>query len=128
MHSTEKPGNGVERLVKFAVTGEHPLNAPPPQFANFVAISHAGTEVQLEFIFLDINQIATMLVDPKKQEKPTQLQGQTVAKVVVPVANFLQLKDHLTTMFARLEEAAHASSTETPTKEATKEGRRVASS
>jgi hypothetical protein len=123
VHSTEKPKNAVAGEVKVLVTGDEPLNSPPPQFANFVAISHAGTEVQLEFIFLDLNTIATMALEKKGQDKPEKVRGQTVAKVVVPVANFLQLKDHLSTMFARLEEATHASNTEI-TQEAPNEGRR----
>ena len=128
MHSTEKPENAVERLVNVTVTGEDPLNAPLPQFANFVAISQAGTEVQFEFIFLDLNMIATMALEKKGQEKPEKLRGQTVAKLVVPVANFLQLKDHLSTMFARLEEATHVNNIKTH-EEAAREGRRrVASS
>ena len=46
------------KQLPLRVVGEDPRQAASPIFSNFVGISHVGREVQLEFIFLDINQIA----------------------------------------------------------------------
>jgi hypothetical protein len=99
--------------VSFRVVGEDPLDADPPLFANFVAVSHAGNEVQLEFIYLDINQLALRFGQPNEDDVPAageliekqniNLRGRTVAKLVVPVSSFLQLKDHLQGMFTKFE-------------------------
>jgi len=108
------------------VTGDDPVTAATvPIFANFVAISHAGAEVQFEFIFLDLNEIAKAFAGKGKEDEPLNFRGKTVTKVIVPVANFVQLKDHLDGMFARLEEAANELKT---IKEAPEEGRKRASS
>lgn len=88
------------------IRGDDP-NAVSPTFANFVAISHVGSEVQFEFIFLDINQLALRVQAVKDgTEKPDgDAKGKTVAKLVMPVTSFIQLKEHLAGMFARLEAA-----------------------
>lgn len=113
-------------ILNLQVEGEDPLDAAIPAFANFVAVSHAGSEVQFEFIFLDLNQLAKKVAEiagKDKSDKPMKLTGRTVSKVIVPVSNFIQLKDHLNTLFAKLEEATHV----VDQQEATQEGRKSAS-
>jgi hypothetical protein len=87
------------------VSGDDPRQAGSPSFANFVAISHFGSEVQFEFIFLDLNQLAMRVERVKNGKEPADgvFQGKTVGKCVVPVSAFLQLKEHLLSMFSRLE-------------------------
>lgn len=88
-------------LLKIQVQGEDPLLTVPPLFSNFLAISRAGTDVQFEFIYLDINQIASMF---KENAAPnTPISGKTVAKVVMPAASVLQLKDHLVALLQGIE-------------------------
>ena len=101
MHPTEKADSG--RTVNLKVTGSDPLEAPSPLFANFLAVSHAGTDVQLEFIFMDLNEIAKAADKLKAGTSGTiDFHGQTVAKVVMPTAAFLQIENHLSTVFDRL--------------------------
>ena len=89
------------------VVGEEPLDAEVPVFSNFVAVSQAGSEVQFEFVFLDLNQVAKLAAELEASGGAKQpedvLQGRTVAKVIVPVASFVQLKTHLNQMFEKLE-------------------------
>jgi hypothetical protein len=87
------------------VSGDDPRHAGAPLFANFVAVSHVGNDVQFEFIFLDLNQLALKIerVKAGEEELDAHVQGKTVGKVVVPVSAFLQLKGHLLSMFNRLE-------------------------
>lgn len=96
-----------EQAAKLTVSGEDPRQAGSPSFANFVAISHVGTEVQFEFIFLDLNQLALKIerVKAGQEDADGQFQGKTVGKMIVPVSAFLQLKEHLLSMFNRLEAA-----------------------
>jgi len=85
------------------VTGQPPLEAVPAYFSNFLGIARVGTEVQFEFIFVDINQLATMVQsakDAENTETPRQaVVGQTVVKVVMPAQSFIQLQSHLETIF-----------------------------
>ena len=114
------------KVKTFTVTGENALTtAAVPIFANFVAISHAGSEVQFEFIFLDLNEIAKAIAENKENE-PLHFTGKTVTKVIVPVANFVQLKEHLNGMFARFDE--EAKNDPKSIKETPEEGRKRASS
>lgn len=87
------------------VSGDDPRHAISPSFANFLAISHVGGEVQFEFIFLDLNQLALKIQRMKDgvEKSEGELQGKTVAKLVMPAASFIQLKDHLSAIFQRLE-------------------------
>lgn len=87
------------------VSGEDPRVSAAPVFANFVAVSQVGTEVQVEFIFLDLAQLAQKFERVKAgQEQPdTEIQGKTVGKMIVPVSSFLQLKEHLLSLFQKLE-------------------------
>ena len=70
------------KLQTFQVQGQPPLDSAPALYSNFLAVARVGTEVQFEFIFLDLNQIAKMLVDVKAapSEAPV-VQGKTVAKL-----------------------------------------------
>lgn len=101
---SEKPVSGTLTII-----GDDPRAAVAPLFANHVAISHVGNEVQLEFIFADINALATQIEQAKRGEIPADLriQGKTVAKIVVPAASFVQLKNHLSGVFEKLERAAN---------------------
>jgi hypothetical protein len=105
-----------ERILQFSVSGEDPLDATNPLFANFVGVSHAGTEVQFEFVFMDLNQIAqtAQKIQSGGHKAPEKLEfkGKTVAKVIVPVAVFIQLKDHLNAMLQKLEGIANAAQQE----------------
>jgi hypothetical protein len=95
-----------KRMMQFKVLGEDPQRAGAPLFSNFVAISHLGREVQLEFIFLDIAQVAQHFENSKEQDpqqEPPTFQGKTVAKLVVPSWAFLQLKQHMSGIFEKLE-------------------------
>jgi hypothetical protein len=94
------------KQLQFKVVGEDPRSAVAPMFCNFVGISHVGREVQLEFIFLDINQIAQHMESDKSTppavDAPT-FEGKTVAKVVIPSWAFLQLKGHMLGVFEKVE-------------------------
>jgi len=97
-----------EPVGTLTVGGDDPRSVAP-SFANFVGISHVGSEVQLEFIFLDINQIAQQIQRVQAGASgDAEMHGKTVAKVVVPVESFLQLKDHVSKVFERLEAAREA--------------------
>ncbi len=93
--------------VMLSVKGQDALEAVPALFSNFLAVSRVGTEIQFEFIFLDLNQIALLLQKGKGAENstPPALVGKTVAKVVMPAAAFIQLKDHINGLFSAIEEA-----------------------
>jgi hypothetical protein len=91
-------------VAMLTIRGQEPLAAVPALFSNFVAISRVGTEVQLEFIFLDLNQIAGLL-EAAREGKSQELNaiGKTVAKIIVPAAAFIQLKEHVTKLFVDIE-------------------------
>jgi len=101
---SEKPVSGTLTII-----GDDPRAAVAPLFANFVAISHVANEVQLEFVFLDINTLAVHIEQVKRGETPADLkiQGKTIAKIVVPATSLLQLKSHLSGIFEKLERAAN---------------------
>lgn len=108
----EKPKKVTE--ATFVVAGEQPLQAMAPTFSNFVGVSHVGSEVQFEFIFLDINVVAKHLIQkeseqeatlPAEKSAPTHVQGKTVAKIIMPVSSFVQLKGHFEKLFEKLETA-----------------------
>jgi hypothetical protein len=88
------------------VTGEPPLESAPALFCNFLGVSRLGTDVQFEFIFVDINQLATLVqaankIEPNKTENSptTPVMGQTVAKIVMPAQSFVQLQHHFEAVF-----------------------------
>jgi len=94
-----------KKQLPLRVVGEDPRQAASPTFSNFVGVSHVGREVQFEFIFLDINQIAQHFLDakPAQPSEAPVFEGKTVAKVVVPSWAFLQLKSHMLAVFEKVE-------------------------
>ena len=94
-----------QKILNFRVTGQSPVEAVPALYSNFLAVSQVGTEVQFEFIFLDLNLVAGVLNQLKNVENPAipELQGKTVSKLVMPAANFLQLREHFENLFRTLE-------------------------
>jgi hypothetical protein len=95
-----------QKLLNFKVRGEEPVQAVPALYSNFLAVSRVGSDVQFEFVFLDLNKVAVLMEEMKTAENPQvpELQGKTVSKVVMPAANVLQLKEHFETIFRALEE------------------------
>jgi hypothetical protein len=94
------------KQVMIQVTGQPPLEAVPALFSNFVGVSRVAAEVQLEFIFLDLNQVATMIQGAEKTENAGPLPpvtGKTVVKIVMPSASFVQMKPHLEKIFRDIE-------------------------
>jgi len=86
-----------KRITQFQISGEDPLHAIAPTYSNFVGISRVGADVQLEFIFLDLNQLAQILEQSKAAENPQRqaLAGKTVAKIIMPGINFMQVKEQM---------------------------------
>lgn len=86
---------------QLSIRGEDPLRAEAPYYSNFVSVSRLGSDVQLEFIFVDLNQLALLTERMKKAgvNEPQELVGKTVAKVIMPGLNFVQIKDHLNVIF-----------------------------
>lgn len=80
----------------FQIRGEDPLDAGPALYSNFVGVSRVGSDIQFEFVFVDLNQIATILEDRKKGgQVPTKIEGKTVAKIVMPGASLVQVRGHI---------------------------------
>lgn len=101
--------------VTFKVIFEDPKAGPVPLFSNHVGISRAGTEVQFEFAFLDINLIADILQRHRAGEKnasPVEVTGRTVAKIVMPMHVFLQLGGHLRGLVSQIEQELQKESEE----------------
>ena len=93
--------------VQFKVIFEDPKGGPVPLFSNHVGISRAGTEVQFEFAFLDINVVAGILQTCKEGARtasPIEINGRTVAKIVMPMHVFLQVGGHLQTLVKQIEQ------------------------
>ena len=86
------------------IRGQEPLQAAAPFYCNFVSVARIGSDVQLEFIFLDINQLALLTEQLKKSgsNETQELVGKTVAKIVMNGANFVQIRDHMNTIFDAL--------------------------
>jgi hypothetical protein len=91
-------------ILNFQVKGEGPGSTVPALFSNFLAVSQVGTEVQFEFVFLDLNLLATMIDKLKAAGATTTstVDGKTVARVVMPAAVFVQMKDHFDKIFGVL--------------------------
>jgi hypothetical protein len=90
--------------VEFKVSAEDPQSVVP-LFSNFVAISRAGTEVQFDFIALDINELALKIAaqGAGQQELP-EIKGKMVSRVVVPLHVFMQLEQHIQSMFSTVKQ------------------------
>jgi hypothetical protein len=91
-------------ILNFQVKGEVPRTAVPALFSNFLAVSQVGTEVQFEFVFLDLNVLATTIEQMKAAGAtvPPIVEGKTAAKVVMPAAVFVQMKEHFDRIFNAL--------------------------
>lgn len=94
-----------KKTLNVRVKGEDPVQAVSALYSNFLAVSRVGTDVQFEFIFLDLNVMAGMLEELKKAEKPSvpDLTGKTVAKIVMPGLSVKQLRQHFENVFDSLE-------------------------
>jgi hypothetical protein len=92
------------------IRGQDPLQSDTPVYSNFVSVSRLGTDVQLEFIFVDINQLAVLAETLKSDPStPREVVGKTIAKIVMPGENFLQIREHLNVLFNALSELLHPS-------------------
>src|SRR5260370_39966460 len=87
------------------VRGEDPREAIPAVFSNFLGISRVATEVQFEFIYLDLNLIANLLKAAGGETKGglQEVAGRTVAKIVMPAAAVVQLKEHFLRLLEDIE-------------------------
>ena len=94
-----------ERLVTLTLKKDEQSASTPALFSNFLQVSRAATEVQLEFIFVDVNEVAVTLQKAKesKGSQEYSVHGRTVAKLVVPALSFLQVKDHINEIFGAIE-------------------------
>lgn len=89
--------------VMIKVQGEPPMDAPPALYSNFLGIARVAMDVQFEFVFLDLNQVAQILQSGKVSEAAAPVTGQTVAKIIMPAAAFIQLKDHIIRLMSDIE-------------------------
>jgi len=87
------------------VTADENRLSVVPAFANFLQVSSVGNDVQLEFMFVDLSDLAGQIDKAKKEEgsKDFSCSARTVSKMIMPAASFVQLKDHLAHMFENLE-------------------------
>jgi hypothetical protein len=94
-----------QKIMNFRVKGEPPLQAGPALYSNFLAVSRVGTDVQFEFVFLDLNYMAAMLEQLKASDITVtpEVEGKTVAKLVMPAVTFVQLREQFEKVFAALE-------------------------
>jgi hypothetical protein len=91
-------------ILNFQVKGEGQNSPVHAFFSNFLAVTQVGTEVQFEFIFLDLNVLANMIGQLKAAgvTTTTLVDGKTVVKVVMPGAVFAQMKEHFDKIFNAL--------------------------
>lgn len=96
------PDQDVRKQLIVQVSGTPPDQTAPALFGNFLAVARVGNQVQLEFIYLDVNVLAQMV--QKTQElaasEPPQVSGQTVVKVVMPAEAFLAVRNHMEKVFS----------------------------
>jgi hypothetical protein len=85
------------------VQGEPPMDAPPALYSNFLGIARVAMDVQFEFVFLDLNQVAQIIQSGQASEGAPPVTGQTVAKIIMPAAAFIQLKDHIIQVMSDIE-------------------------
>lgn len=93
-----------QKIVNFKVKGDLAAGTVPALYSNFLAVSQVGNEIQFEFIFLDLNQVA-MLMEQLKATNATvsqELDGKTVAKIIMPAATLVQLREHFEKIFEAL--------------------------
>jgi hypothetical protein len=90
-------------LLMIKVQGEPPMQAPPALYSNFLGIARVATDVQFEFVFLDLNQVAQIIQGGQEAAATSPVTGQTVAKIIMPAAAFVQLKDHIVQVMSDIE-------------------------
>lgn len=92
------------KIVNFKVKGEL-AGRTAALYSNFLAVSQVGNEVQFEFIFLDLNMVAGFIEQFKagKLTEAPEVEGKTVAKLVMPAGTFLQLREQFEKIFATLQ-------------------------
>jgi hypothetical protein len=95
----------VSEFVKLQVKAKETQAPSPTLFSNFLGVARVAGEVQFEFLFLDLNQMAQLLNAGKMAKNPEMIEvsAQTVVKIVMPAGNVIQIKDHLLAMFADIE-------------------------
>jgi len=97
----------MSQLLGLKVITEDPTKSSVPTlFSNHVAIARAGTEVQFEFVAMDINVLAIKMAEYQSDDVsgPIEIAGKTVAKIVVPLYVFMQLEQHLQTIFSAVKQ------------------------
>ncbi len=94
------------KIVNFKVKGELPVGTVPALYSNFLAVSQVGNEVQFEFIFLDLNLVAVLMQQLKASNITVtpEVEGKTVAKIVMPASTFVQLREHFDKIFQALKD------------------------
>ncbi len=105
MSEDEKPVASRQGMMLIQVRGEDPITAPPALFSNFLGICRVASDVQFEFVFLDLNQVVQIISagQDKASTTPSPIRGQTVAKIIMPATAFVQLKDLLVKLMADIE-------------------------
>lgn len=101
------------RKITLEVNSDERLAPLRPSFSNFVQISRVATEVQFEFLFVDINHVALSIEKARSssEKEPVRLSGVPIAKVVVPALNLIQLREHINQMFDAIERELGSGST-----------------
>jgi hypothetical protein len=98
----------MSQLLGLKVITEDPTKSSVPTlFSNHVAVARAGTEVQFEFVAMDINVLAIKMAEYQSVEAPSgpiEIAGKTVSKIVVPLYVFMQLEQHLQTIFSAVKQ------------------------
>jgi hypothetical protein len=89
--------------IEIRVQGESHKDAPPALYSNFLGVSRVAMDVQLEFVFLDLNQLAQIIQSRTGESESAPVVGQTVAKIIMPAAAFAQLKDHILQVMTDIE-------------------------
>lgn len=92
-------------VITLEVKSDDRFGPVSPDFSNFLQISRVATEIQFEFLFVDISQVALAIQKAKESSstEPEKLSGLTVAKVVLPALSFIQVKDHINRIFEAIE-------------------------
>lgn len=95
-----------DRVVLLNLKKDEHSVSTPALFSNFVQISRVATEVQFEFVFVDINDLATTLKTAKESEggQEHSVFGRTIAKVVLPALSFMQVREHINALFKAIEQ------------------------
>ena len=87
------------------VRGDERLPPLPAVFSNFVQVARVATEIQFDFLFVDLNSVASTIEKAKQspQQESAQLYGTPIAKVVVPALSLMQIREHMNHIFDAIE-------------------------